>query len=64
MEQLMDLLFQVNNPRFVNVRRDRSLTNIDITLLDEWNELLELPEGNGDFQGQNFAWSMELLMEL
>ena len=56
--------FEVNNPRFAHINPQRTLTDIDIRILDEYNEELALPPTNGDFQGSNFHWSMELLLEM
>ena len=58
------LQFEIHNNKWVNVRPDRHLTNIDIQIFDEWNELLVLPTSNGDNQGQNFFWMLDMILEL
>ena len=47
--------------RWVNWRREIDLTNIDITLRDEWNDLLYIPNYNDTESNQD--WEITIIAE-
>jgi len=57
------LTYEEENLRWINMDPNKAISSIDITLIDEFGEILETLPPQSDQSGYPFSYSMELLIE-